>query len=692
MSCGSRTSCFAVGGGDTGSLVEHWNGRGWSIVHVPTGRSDVEFDTVSCSSASNCLAIGQTNIETATTFTAEMLADHWNGRQWKIVASPLPVASGSVQLTALACVNAKSCFAAGSIFTGSFTDLESDDFGVTEVVEHWNGSTWTVMKLPNPKGAEISLLSGISCTGPKSCFAVGGYAGNTSGGALAEHWNGARWSVVKTPQPAFPFAKGKRARLVPRDTVIVTIGVDILGELSVVSCASAQSCFAVGEGFNGPLIERWNGKKWSIVTNPAPPAGSGSQLESVSCATPTDCSAVGESFSTSISDPISEDFESTALAEHWNGTAWSIVPQPHGAQFTELTSVSCPKANSCAAVGDSSFVQHWNGDHWSIAPFTSKTSQSQLNNVACATTTNCFAVGADSTGSTTQALIEQRTPAGWKIVASPHPSGALETVLYGVTCASTTDCTAVGTSADDTAQNALVEHWNGTAWSIVPSPVSAGAETQLLSVVCPSVTDCNAVGTSFSDSSPFGGASTFAEHWDGSTWSVVASPNPPFGAFDELTGISCASTTDCMASGYYEAETGTRADHRAHLDGALERYDVVGGAVTQRRRRNLQPRCSTCRAGPPTTARPWATAKSPREVARGRSPNIGTGALGRVSASRALRARCPPVSTASRAGACPTALPSARTRRFTAPRRWSNTGTARIGSTSRAPIRVTTRA
>ena len=153
------------------------------------------------------------------------------------------------------------------------------------LIEHWNGSTWSVMPSPNPKGAVVTSFGGISCTGTQSCFAVGGYFGNTSGGALVERWNGVHWSIVKVPQPAFPFAKG-RSRLAPRsrgrDTVTVTF--DIEGGFNGVSCASPQSCVAVGSGFNGPLIERWNGTKWSIATSPAPPTGNGAELDAVSCA------------------------------------------------------------------------------------------------------------------------------------------------------------------------------------------------------------------------------------------------------------------------------------------------------------------------------------------------------------------------------------------------------------------------
>ena len=66
----------------------------------------------------------------------------------------------------------------------------------------------------------------------------------------------------------------------------------------------------------------------------------------------------------------------------------------------------------------------------------------------------------------------------------------------------------------------LVERWNGTSWSIVTSPNPSGATFAVLSgVSCPSTTSCYAVGESALDK-------TLVEHWNGTSWSIVASPNP----------------------------------------------------------------------------------------------------------------------------------------------------------------------
>ena len=60
-------------------------------------------------------------------------------------------------------------------------------------------------------------------------------------------------------------------------------------------------------------------------------------------------------------------------------------------------------------------------------------------------------------------MIEAWNGTTWSLQASPQTH---ETVLFGVACVSTTNCTAVG-ARDITPQ---IEKWNGKAWGILPSP------------------------------------------------------------------------------------------------------------------------------------------------------------------------------------------------------------------------------
>jgi hypothetical protein len=93
--------------------------------------------------------------------------------------------------------------------------------------------------------------------------------------------------------------------------------------------------------------------------------------------------------------------------------------------------------------------------------------------------------------------------------------------------------------------------WNGTKWTRLPSPNQANAtESKLLDVTCSTAKTCFAVGVAGFD---FGlRTETLVERWNGTTWSIVASPNPDpsDGGDNDLVGVACASSPKpCFAVG-----------------------------------------------------------------------------------------------------------------------------------------------
>src|SRR5438445_6479341 len=105
---------------------------------------------------------------------------------------------------------------------------------------------------------------------------------------------------------------------------------------------------------------------------------------------------------------------------------------------------------------------------------------------------------------------------GWSIVNSPNPPASQNDYLPGVTCASANDCWAVGYSvAGSLAFRTLIEHWDGTSWTTVNSAnTSTTQDNVLYGVTCASASDCWAVG--YYDASFSGSAfQTLIERWDG---------------------------------------------------------------------------------------------------------------------------------------------------------------------------------
>src|SRR5206468_3378703 len=149
-------------------------------------------------------------------------------------------------------------------------------------------------------------------------------------------------------------------------------------------------------------------------------------------------------------------------------------------------------------------------------------------------------VGSTFDGATTKTLVEHWNGASWSIVASPNQSGATDSSLSRVSCPSATRCYAAGSYfADAPGGKTLVEQWNGTTWSIVPSPNPSGpTDSSLNSVSCASTTNCYAVG---SYSTPTSGK-TLVEQWNGTTWSIIPSPNASGATDSILTSVACPST------------------------------------------------------------------------------------------------------------------------------------------------------
>jgi hypothetical protein len=145
----------------------------------------------------------------------------------------------------------------------------------------------------------------------------------------------------------------------------------------------------------------------------------------------------------------------------------------------------------------------------------------------------------DSTGES-RTLIESWDGTSWTVLPSPNPDvGVNIDALYGVSCASATACTAVGDSTTSGGESpTLIESWDGTSWTVVPSPSSAAGV--LYGVSCTSATACTAAGTT--------GSKTLIESWDGTSWTVLPSPNRGLNP-NVLYGISCISATACTAVG-----------------------------------------------------------------------------------------------------------------------------------------------
>jgi len=135
--------------------------------------------------------------------------------------------------------------------------------------------------------------------------------------------------------------------------------------------------------------------------------------------------------------------------------------------------------------------------------------------------------------------------ADWISVPPPSP-GTTDNELTDVAVLSPGNAWAVGSDAGNSpGGQTLIEHWNGSAWALVTSPDPANGGNFLTAVRAVSATSIWAVGEDF----PGGLEKTLILHWNGTSWKQVASPSPG-STTNELRGISVVSANDVWAVGY----------------------------------------------------------------------------------------------------------------------------------------------
>jgi hypothetical protein len=299
------------------------------------------------------------------------------------------------------------------------------------------------------------------------------------------------------------------------------------------------------------------GPGWSIVTSPNTSATQNDYLKSVACASASDCWAVGY-YLTGNNTP-------QTLIEHWNGTSWAIIASPNtsATQGNALSAVACASASACWAVGsynngnvNRTLIERWNGTSWAIITSPNNgTMGNGLSGVTCSAS-ECWAVGwyLYATGdlftpSALGTLIERWAGTSWDIVASPNPEvdfcgtlacAILDSPLVAVTCASASDCWAIGNAGIDV----LFEHWDGSSWAIVASPSFNEQYAVPKAVTCASASECWAVGYYYDGGAPEPENHAFIERWDGTSWAFVSPPNTTL-----LSGVTCVSASDCWAVG-----------------------------------------------------------------------------------------------------------------------------------------------
>ncbi len=396
-------------------------------------------------------------------------------------------------------------------------------------------ATWTLdTTTTNSSATQNNYLYSTSCVSSTFCMAVGYFNNGTSDQTYSEDWNGSTWTQVLPQNPG----TGNN-------------------ELESVSCASASFCMAVGQyiaanSYDSTLVETWNGTSWT--TDSSAPEGTASQnnyLAGVSCSSSTQCVAVGNYYGSTTNQ---------SLILSWNGS-WTVTTagiSTSSTQYNELASVSCPSATSCFAAGyysngtvDQTVIDALSGGTWSIAagvPNTSTSQNNKLLSISCAQTTSCMAAGY-YVNSVDEPLALVLSSGTWTL--QDPATSANNAAFYSVSCMSPNLCVAGGfqyVTASSTNQN-LIEEFGGGSWTPDTAANSSTAQNNILyGMSCASTGYCRAVG--FHSGAVFQNIAEYATYGivvtatvNPGTLSFVTPPGNLSFAPVTLTGVNLSTST-----------------------------------------------------------------------------------------------------------------------------------------------------
>jgi len=320
---------------------------------------------------------------------------------WTVVTAP-PTGQNAT-LEGVATVSDSDAWAVGFHSGAAFTNI-----GAKVLIDNWNGTAWSLVATPTTPG-NTALLNAVSASSATDAWAVGRSQNNKSIlGGLALHWNGTAWSVSSS----FSGALGAYA-----------VGVADI---------SPTDAYAIGNNSTIPRghLAQWNGTTWSSVTVPLPPnAPTNTTLNAISADGPNDVWAVG-----TYLDSVNEQFETFSI--HFNGTAWSVVPMPMSPSGTsfDFNAIKANSATDVWAVGesgtvdannDTTFIEHFNGTAWSVVPSPSPGATAVLDGVTTSNAANdVWAVGFFTPAGSVdpQTLTLNWNGTAWSVVASPNPA------------------------------------------------------------------------------------------------------------------------------------------------------------------------------------------------------------------------------------------------------------------------------
>ena len=308
-----------------------------------------------------------------------------------------------------------------------------------------------------------------------------------------------------------------------------------------------------------PLVEHWDGHQWRIAATPRPPRGG--EIEDIVALASDDAWAVGDQLA-----DVPNSADNTLLFEHWDGHHWTFVQDARSLggfiqDRNNAAKLAALSPNDIWAVGSgivsgahgnilqSGLIEHWNGRVWQIISHPDPLFDVHFSAVTALSPDDVWVGGTN--GPSTLEVYEHWDGSQWRAVPGPssYPpyssshSFTNTMILSAMSAVSSNDVWAAGTLITQTfgshasiSTKPLFEHWNGHTWSFVASPPLTGMISDIVVLAPNNVWAVGTIGKEVPILTPAQEGHSLIEHWDGQHWSLIPNPSPL--PFTSLGGIA----------------------------------------------------------------------------------------------------------------------------------------------------------
>lgn len=288
----TTSDVWAVGTTAAGvqTLAEHSSGSAFAVVQSPNVPGyPSALNSVAEVASNDAWAVG-----TWSGYDVHELIEHWNGSTWRFLPKYVHTFWNLQSVSALA-NDAQSVWAVGYIEQHYCRNPLGCNAPVSTHFIPSKG--WASEPVPIPRFAPYGGLFAVASVTGGTAWAVGWHGVYSNPQQLIEHWNGRRWSVVRS-------------------------GPDN-GILTAVTALSDTDVWVGGYKYRtyptdgDRLIEHWNGSAWTTYKLPL----AGGTVTSISAQSDNDVWAAGGA----MTPPVSTNAD-LPLLEHFDGSSWSRIP------------------------------------------------------------------------------------------------------------------------------------------------------------------------------------------------------------------------------------------------------------------------------------------------------------------------------------------------------------------------------